>query len=487
MVQTGPKRPRQGRGKVWFTPDPLTPLENIQHRHRRSSKSSSSTKKASTGGRKSAKKSTKPKSTEHTSTASDESPYKEFTISALTPLAHLQLNNQTRDELSTERKSSPTSKTSSIFKSSETATNDNEPAQTGATSSLTPLENLIGSQTRSKNTSKKLTSSEKRPSTSKPPATTTSTSDESAPHITPLEQLRKRRRHSKRSSVGKKSAKLDSSEAKADDQPPPHMDRSPSADTHDLVHVPTPEDHTSPSRTPPNHISPASSTSTGGEGHQSDQTSPHIKELSSQIEEQQLPPEMEEDEMIPTQSEEHEISPEMKRHDVSPLTEGHDEAFPLTEGTDSPGRGYDSGSPSAPEQLKSALKEVRIRSSLKKHAAKNSRVSFGRFVRVAEYSTDRQNKNGRSMIEEVLVDENSDRNAPSSPYIQEGSGERGEGSSSSGDRGGGNSDNVIESAESSSSPEELEPLSDGETGESEDEAPDEMELEEPLEDVKNKR
>ena len=36
MVQTGPKRPRGGQKEMWLTPDPLTPLENLSGRRRRS-------------------------------------------------------------------------------------------------------------------------------------------------------------------------------------------------------------------------------------------------------------------------------------------------------------------------------------------------------------------------------------------------------------------------------------------------------------------
>lgn len=510
MVQTGPKRPRQGSGELWLTPDPLTPLENIQHRQRRRStaskskpKPSCSSKRASTAGRKSAKKPVKPTSSGDSSTTSREPSPKQFTASTLTPLGHLQLDNQGHNEQNTSvRKDS--SVATSTTKSPESASGDNEPPQMGtSSSSLTPSEDLAGSQIHSKSTSKKrISSQERKLATSKLPEASTSTSDESPTQaeytvsgITPLEQLyRKTRRQSKRSSLGRKSArkstmKLRSSEVRGVAQLP-HMGASLAVS----LHKPMPISQ--------GHTPPPSSAGTDSEGSQSDHSPLRIKELPSHIEKQHSLTEIEEDEMT-IQTSGHEISPEMTEHDASPLanelvasslTEGN-EISPFNEGAGAPSSAnrHSTGCSAGPEQLKSVLKDVDRTSSLKRRTRRNSRVSFGRFITVAQYSPNCHHSRSRnkSMMVENLVDENlppMDTDV-TSPSDIEGLGEKG-GSKD----GGEDNDGMVNSAESSSSPGlgELEPLGDedDETGGSgpgeEEESADELVTEEPLEEVEQK-
>ena len=567
MVQTGPKRPRHGGGELWLTPDPLTPLENIRHRQRRRSTASKpkpkpsslteSSKRASSGGKKSTKKPAKSTSQEQTSSASDESPTTQLTAaSTLAPLGHLQLDDLRQNKLTTSvtKKSSNSSKQTSMVRSPESTSGDNEPHQTGASSSLTPSESQsassdnelpragasssltpLDSQTCSKSTSKKRTSSQERKSANskrKEASTSTSTSSTSddspgqaaesvVSSITPLEQLRtKKRRQSKRLSVpGRKSTRKSTMKLRSSGVRGvawlSHMEHTSLAvSLCESVPTSSSQGHTHPSHTPP-----ASSVSTGidSEGQQSDLSPWQIKELSSQIEKHHSPGEIGEDEM-PTQTEEPEISPEMVEHDASPLANrldpspltGGPEISPLTEGAGAPSSSIrlSTGSSPGPEQLKSVLKDIDRVSSLKRCTRRNSRVSFGRFVTVAEYSPNRRHSSisgSRSLTMQNFADENllpMDRGPVSLPDIQRGLEEKDEGRGSGLEElggGGESSDGVVESAESSSSspPEELEPLGDeeeeeemGGTGpgdEGNEESMDEMETEEPLEEVEQKR
>lgn len=562
MVQTGPKRPRHEGGELWLTPDPLTPLENIQHKQRRRSTASKpkakpsslieSSKRASSGGRKSTKKPAKSTSREQTSSSSDESPSTQLTTaSTLTPLGHLQLDDLGQNKLTTgaTKKSSNISKQTSMVRSPESTSGDKEPHQTGASSSLTPSESRSASsdnelpqagasssltpsdsQTCSKSTSKKHTSSQERKSANsklqEASTSTSSTSDESPGQaagsavsgITPLEQLRaKKKRQSKRLSVpGRKSTRKSTMKLRSSGVRgvawQSHMERTSLAvSLRESLPTSSSQGHTHPSHTPP-----ASSTSTGidSEGLQSDLSPLQNKELSSQIEKHHSPGEIGEDEM-PTQTEEPEISPEIMEHDASPLANrfdpspltGGSEIFPLTEGASAPSSSirHSTGSSTGPEHLKSVLKDVDHVSTLKRCTRRNSRVSFGRFVTVAEYSPNRHHSiNGsRSLTMQNFTDENlppMDRGAASLPDIQQGLGEKDEGRGSGLEelRGGESSDGIVESAESSSSspPEELEPLGDEEEGEmggsepgdeGEEESMEEMETEEALEEVEQKR
>lgn len=517
MVQTGPKRPRRGGGggELWLTPDPLTPLENIQHRQRRRSLTASgkptpaskprsitaesSSKRTSSGGRKSAKKATKPKSPEQSST-SDESPAS--AASTLTPLGHLQLNDQRQDRQSTR-----------VVTSQERESANSEPQEVSSSTSAS------GS-----------TTSDESPGQT---AGYAAVSD-----ITPLEQLyrKKKKRESKRSSVQgtrksmrKSTMKLRSSGVRGV-MWLPHMEHTSSLAPVSLGQsVSASQDHTPP----------ASSTGADGEGHQSD-LSPLIQseEMSSQNEKHPSPSQIGEDEMA-AQTEEPEISPKMTKHGASPLTDGL-QPSPLTGGheisplvtvgagaplSSSSSNRYSSGGSAGPEQLKSVLKtdnEGRG-SSLKRRTRRNSRVSFGQFVTVAEYNPHHQHSSNRSsrrnssrnLTMQSFADENSssmERERASLPDGLQGLGERDKGGRDNGgveELGGGDSEEedgdggVIESAESSSSPPgELEPLGDeGEEeeemggrgpgdegeGELEDESTDEMEVEEPLEEVEQKR
>ena len=528
MVQTGPKRPRRGGvggGELWLTPDPLTPLENIQHRQRRRSQTangkptpaskprsitveSGSIKRASSGGRKSAKKATKPKSPEQSST-SDESPANQLTsTSTLTPLGHLQIDDQRQDRQSTrsqERKlaNSEPQEVSSSTSTSGSTTSDESPGQTAgyAVSGITPLEQL---------------------------------------------RRKKKKRESKRSSVQgtrrsmrKSTMKLRSSGVKGV-MWLPHLEHTTSSLAPVSLgdSVSTPQDHA-----PPSHTPPTSSTSADDEGHQSD-LSPLIQseESLSQIGKHPSPSQTGEDEMAAT-TEEPETSPETMEHGASPLadefqpsplTGGHEISPLVTAGAgalsslSSSSNRYSSGSSAGSEQLKSVLKiDTEGRgSSLKRRTRRNSRVSFGRFITVAEYNPHHQHPRGgnssrrntsRNLTMQSFADENlssMERERASLPDGLQGLGERDEGGCDNGGleelgrrRGGedpqeeedGN-DGMIESAESSSSPPagELEPLGDegeemGGSGPRDEgdlegeESMDETEVEEPLEELEQKR
>ena len=533
MVQTGPKRPRHGGGELWLTPDPLTPLENIQHRRRKQSsltaskikpKPSSLTesrRRASTGRR----KSMAPKSPEHASTTSDESPTKQLRTAAstLTPLGHLQLSDdQEQNRPSTSlvtKKSSNSLMQTSIVKSPESTSSDNEPhPQAGASSSsLTPStetqstssDNETGisssaltsldNQTRSKITSKKRTASQERKwansklrETSSTSSSTSATSDEApdqtadcaVSNITPLEQLRrkKKRRSAKRSSVSgregisaRKSTtmKLRSSGVKGVMWLTPHIkQRVPLADgsIHD----------SGPAAASQGHAPPPSSAGTDGEEFLKNDLSPlQISDPSSQIEKPPPPPsdDIIKEDKIPSQTEEPAISPETVEHDDA----------------------------ADPEELKGVLKDANSRiSSLRRRTRRNSRVSFGQFVTVAEYNPNyHQHSTGggnesRSLMMPSFPEENlppMDKDTVIVPDIQQWSGERDEKDSGSpGLEKVGEKEELdgvaVKSAESSSSSpppgqEELEPLGD-EWEEQGEESMDEMETEEPLEEVEQK-
>ena len=535
MVQTGPKRPRHGGGELWLTPDPLTPLENIQHRRRkRSSLTASKTRpkpssltesrrRASTGRR----KSMAPKSPEHASTTSDESPTKQLRTAAstLTPLGHLQLSDdQEQNRPSTSlvtKKSSNSLMQTSIVKSPESTSSDNEPhPQAGASSSsLTPStetqstssDNETGisssyltsldNQTRSKITSKKRTASQEKKlansklrETSSTSSSTGATSDEApdqtadcaVSNITPLEQLhrKKKRRSAKRSSVSGREGisarklttmKLRSSGVKGVMWLTPYIkQRTPLADgsIHDSGSAAAPQGHAPP---------PSSAGTDGEEFLQNDLSPLQISDLSSRIEKPPPPPsdDIIEEDKIPSQTEEPAISPETVEHD----------------------------DPADPEELKGVLKDADSRtSSLRRRTRRNSRVSFGQFVTVAEYSPNyHQHSTGggnesRSLMMPSFPEENlptMDKDTVIVPDIQQLSGERDEKDSGSpGLEKVGEKEELdgvaVKSAESSSSSppppgqEELEPLGD-EWEEEGEESMDEMETEEPLEEVEQKR
>ena len=524
MVQTGPKRPRRGGGgggELWLTPDPLTPLENIQHRQRRRSQTangkptpatkprslkaeSSSIKRASSGGRKLAKKATKPKSPEQSS-ISDESPsVKQLTsASTLTPLGHLQIDDQWQDRQSTrsqERKwaNSEPQEASSSTSTSGSTTSDESPGQTAgyAVSGITPLEQLH--RKKKKRESKRLSVQGTRRSMRKSTMKLRSSGVRGVMWLPPLEHTT--------SSLA-----------------PVSLDDSVSA----------PKDHA-----PPSHTPPASSTGADDEGHQSD-LSPLIQseESSSQIEKHPSPSQSGEDATAAT-TEEPEISPETMEHGASspladefqpsPLTGGHEISPLVTAGAgassslSSLSNRYSSGSSAGSEQLKSVLKtDTEGRgSSLKRRTRRNSRVSFGRFITVAEYNPHHQHpsstrsSSSRNTSRNLIMQSFADENLSSLSDNLQGLGERDEGGCDNGGleelgrRGGGDpqdeddgDDGVIESAESSSSPPgELEPLGDegegeemggsgpGDEGDVEgEESMDEMEVEEPLEELEQKR
>lgn len=280
---------------------------------------------------------------------------------------------------------------------------------------------------------------------------------------------------------------------------------------------PVAQGHAHPGHSPPDL---STATETDSEGPQSDLSPPQVEALSSQIEKHYSSSESGEDE-TPAQTEEPEISPELIEHDASrlagglqpsPLTGGHDDISPVTTmgaGASPPPSSssrHSTGSHTDPEHLKSVLKDAHPRlSSLKRRTRRNSRVSFGRYVTVAEYSpSHRLSNNGRNNSSRNLTMQNfADKDMPlmgrdSTSLPQQGSGERGEGDHASELQGEGSDDVDVESSSSPPPPGELEPLGDeGETGgggpqvegdgELEEESADELEAEEPLEEIEQQK
>ena len=174
----------------------------------------------------------------------------------------------------------------------------------------------------------------------------------------------------------------------------------------------------------------------------------------------------------PPQTEGHESPPQMEGHESPPQSEGQDVGE-----TSAPVKGHATESPAVPEQRRSALKDIHSLSSLRRQPTKNSRVSFGRFVTVAEYSPDKS----RSFTDEGVTEEHDAPPPGISTAISSPDKSEDEDFYSLGDGGAGS----VGEGREASLPLVLEPLNDEEK-EAGEENEDELD-EEPQEEVEERR
>ena len=187
-----------------------------------------------------------------------------------------------------------------------------------------------------------------------------------------------------------------------------------------------------------------------------DQTPP----ASEESEEKEQSPIME---TLPKVGGHEKTSPEVDENEPSQSLHSDEQSVAETPTTKEP----TSGCSSTRRKLRSALKDMQMLSSLRRQAAGNNRVSFGRFVTVAEYSPDRYHS--LTLTDESLLQDNSlspEIGLTSSSSSDEGKSTEEEVqpaetvSSDSSENGSANS--AGESSETSMSSMELEPLGDEE-------------------------